>query len=410
MIVSQIAGALNDTIMKEITGAGVIEEGTTAPIVQEDLSNIVEVGKTVLDFTSGSKANFNSFIETLIDRIGRVKYVDRTYAGTAPNILHDSWEYGSIMQKVRAEVPEFQENTSWKLGDIYADANANDKTPGIVDYKELDPYILSLPNAQVKFYNSKITYEAPITITEMQLKSAFTSASEMSRFVAMIENRISLKMTLSTDALIMRTINNLIALKINAGNNVINLLSAYNDVVDDDLTAEEALRNTEFLRYASKTMALMKDYLKTAGSNYNESNYITFTPADRLKFVVLSEFAKDMETYLYADTYHNEFVQMDGYSTVPFWQAQGTTMNDFTTRSTINVKATDGTNEVEVNQAGVVGIMFDVEAAAVCNENYRVTSAYNPRGEYTNYFYKWDAQYMNDVQENAIVFVVAEED
>lgn len=401
MIVNQISTVLNDTIMKEITGQG------STPIVKEDLSNIVEAGKTVLEFTEGSKNNFNSFVETLIDRIGRVKYVDRTYAGTAPNILHDSWEYGSIMQKVRAEVPEFQENTSWKLGDIYADANANDKVPGIVDYKELDPYILSLPSAQVKFYNSKITYEAPITITEMQLKSAFTSASEMSRFVAMIENRISLKMTLSTDALIMRTINNLIALKVNAGTNVINLLSAYNDVVDDDLTAEEALRNTEFLRYASKTMALMKDYLKTAGSNYNESNYITFTPADRLKFVVLSEFAKDMETYLYADTYHNEFVKMDGYSTVPFWQAQGTTMNDFTTRSTINVKATDGTNEVEVNQAGVVGIMFDVEAAAVCNENYRVTSAYNPRGEYTNYFYKWDAQYMNDVQENAIVFIVA---
>lgn len=407
MKITQIAEVLNDTIIKEITGAGVQEDGTVKPIVQEDLSNIVEAGKTVLDFTSGSKANFNSFIETMIDRIGRIKYVDRTYAGTAPNILHDSWEYGSIMQKVRAEVPEFQENTSWKLGDIYADATTNDKIPGIAEYKELDPYILSLPSAQVKFYNSKITYEAPITITEMQLKSAFTSASEMSRFIAMIENRISLKMTLSTDALIMRTINNLIALKVNAGNNVINLLSAYNDVVDDDLTAEEALRNTEFLRFASKTMALMKDYLKTAGSNYNESNYITFTPADRLKFVVLSEFAKDMETYLYADTYHNEFVKMDGYSTVPFWQAQGTTMNDFTTRSTINVKATDGTNEVEVNQAGVVGIMFDVEAAAVCNENYRVTSAYNPRGEYTNYFYKWDAQYMNDVQENAIVFIVA---
>lgn len=169
MKITQIATVLNDTIIKEITGIGVIEEGQTtpSPIVQEDLSNIVEVGKTVLDFTSGSKANFNSFIETMIDRIGRVKYVDRTYAGTAPNILHDSWEYGSIMQKVRAEVPEFQENTSWKLGDIYADANANDKTPGIVDYKELDPYILSLPNAQVKFYNSKITYEAPITITEM---------------------------------------------------------------------------------------------------------------------------------------------------------------------------------------------------------------------------------------------------
>lgn len=97
MVIKQIATVLNDTIIKEITGVGVQEDGTVKPIVQEDLSNIVEVGKTVLDFTSGSKANFNSFIETMIDRIGRVKYVDRTYAGTAPNILHDSWEYGSIM-------------------------------------------------------------------------------------------------------------------------------------------------------------------------------------------------------------------------------------------------------------------------------------------------------------------------
>lgn len=408
MKVKQISGVLNDTIMKEITGQGVAEESATAPIVQEDLSNIVEVGKTVLNYTAGSKTNFNSFVETLIDRIGRVKYVDRAYTGTAPNILHDSWEYGSIMQKVRAEVPEFQENTSWKLGEIYSDATENELVPGIVDYKEkLDPYILSLPSAQVKFYNSKITYEAPITITEMQLKSAFTSASEMSRFVAMIENRIGLKMTLSTDALIMRTINNLIALKINAGTNVIRLLTAYNTLAGTTLTEEQARHNTEFLRYASKTMALMKDYLKTPGSNYNESDYITFTPNDRLKFVVLSEFAKDMETYLYADTYHNEFVKMEGYSTVPFWQSQGIAMNDFTTRSTINVKATDGTHEVEVNQSGIIGIMFDDEAAAVCNENYRITSAYNPRGEYTNYFYKWDAQYMNDVQENAIVFLLA---
>lgn len=408
----QIAGVLNDTIMKEITGTGVVPTGETDPvaIVNEDLSNIVDVGKTVLDFTNASTNNFNAFISTLIDRIGRVKYVDRKYNGTAPNILHDSWEYGSILQKVRAEVPDFQENTSWKLGDIAADAVTNSKVPGLADYPALDPYVLSIPTAQVKFYNSRITYEAPITITDYQLKSAFASASEMSRFVAMIENRIALKMTLSTDALIMRTINNLIGLKLNKGTNVINLLTLYNNEVGSgsELTAAQALKSTDFLRFATKTISLMKDYLKTAGSNYNESDYITFTPADRLKFVVLTEFAKDMETYLYSDTYHNEFVTMEGYSTVPFWQAQGIEMNDVTARSQINIKATDGTNTFTVDQSGIVGVMFDVEAAAVCNEDYRTTSQYNPRGEYTNFFYKWTSSYMNDVQENAIVFLVAE--
>ena len=47
MKVNQISGVLNDTIMKEITGQ--LPEGAETPIVKEDLSNIVDVGKTVLD-------------------------------------------------------------------------------------------------------------------------------------------------------------------------------------------------------------------------------------------------------------------------------------------------------------------------------------------------------------------------
>jgi hypothetical protein len=237
----------------------------------------------------------------------------------------------------------------------------------------------------------------------------------MGRFIAMIENRIQLKMTLSTDALIMRTINNLIGLKIgrhdnSRSNNVINLLSLYNAAVGagNTLTAAQALRNTEFLRFATKTIALYKDYLKTASVKYNEGDYLTFTPEDRLKFVVLSEFAKDMETYLYADTYHNEFVKMDGYSTVPYWQSQGDGVDDFNIRSALEIVCTDGTYTYEVTQEGIVGVMFDEEAAAVVNENYRVTAQYNARGEYTNYFYKWDAGYMNDTYENCIVFLVAD--
>ena len=304
--------------------------------------------------------------------------------------------------KVRAEVPDFQENTSWKLGAL------NGK--GLNDAGELDPFVISAPTAIAKVYNSKVTYEAPITISDIMLKQAFTSAAEMGRFIAMIENRIQLKMTLSTDALIMRTINNLIGLKIGAGKNVVNLLEEYNAGVAEanQLTVDQALRSTEFLRFATKTIALYKDYLKTASVKYNDSGtYITFTPEDRLKFVALSEFAKDMETYLYADTYHNEFVKMTGYSTVPFWQSQGDDDDDFAIRSALAISCTDGTNTYTVAQSGIVAVMFDEEAAAVVNENYRITSQYNPRGEYTNYFYKWDAGYMNDTYENCVVFVIA---
>lgn len=400
MLVNQIASVLNSAIEAQAIGE--------VDLIQEDLSNIVDVGKVVTTSLTAS-GNVNDFIATLIDRIGRVKYVDRTYKSQAPNIVKDSFEFGSILMKVRAEVPDFQENTSWKLGALDGQ--------GIKDASELDPFVISAPSAQQMVYNSRVTYEAPITISELMLKQAFTSASEMGRFIAMIENRIQLKMTLSTDALIMRTINNLIGLKIGRANaspsqsdNVVNLLALYNSAVGagNALTAKAALRNTEFLRFATKTIALYKDYLKTASVKYNEGGYLTFTPSDRLKFVVLSEFAKDMETYLYADTYHNEFVTMDGYTTVPFWQTQGEGVDDYDIRSAIDVSCTDGTSTFAVTQSGIVAVMFDDEAAAVVNENYRVTSQYNARGEYTNYFYKWDAGYMNDTYENCIVFLVAD--
>lgn len=391
---AQIASVLNATIEKEITGE--------VDLIQEDLSNIVDVGKIVSTSLTAA-GQVNSFVQTLIDRVGKVKYVDRTYRSQAPNIVKDSFEYGSILMKVRAEVPDFQENTSWKLGDLDG--------YGIKDKEELDPFVISAPNATQQVYNSRITFEAPITIGEIQLKQAFTSASEMGRFIAMIENRIQLKMTLATDALIMRTINNLIGLKIGSSSaNVVNILALYNAAVGagNTLTAEQALRSTEFLRYATKTIALYKDYLKSASTKYNEGDYLTFTPEDRLKFVVLSEFAKDMETYLYADTYHNEFVKMDGYSTVPYWQSQGDGVDDYNIRSGLDIKCTDGTNTYTVVQSGIVGVMFDEEAAAVVNENYRTTAQYNARGEYTNYFYKWDAGYMNDTYENCLVFLVAD--
>ena len=392
----QISSVLNSAIQKEITGE--------VDLIKEDLSNIVDVGKVVTSSLDVAGANaVNSFVQTIIDRVGRIKYVDRTYRSQAPNIVKDSFEYGSILMKVRAEVPDFQENTTWKLGDLDG--------YGIADKGELDPFVISAPKAEQMVFNKRITFEAPITLGEVQLKQAFTSASEMGRFIAMIENRIQLKMTLATDALIMRTINNLIGLKIGSQSaNVVNLLSLYNTAVGqgNTLTAEQALRNTEFLRFATKTIALYKDYLKGASVKYNEGDYLTFTPEDRLKFVVLSEFAKDMETYLYSDTYHNEFVKMEGYSTVPYWQSQGDGVDDYAIRSALDITATDGASTYNVVQSGIIGVMFDEEAAAVVNENYRTTAQYNARGEYTNYFYKWDAGFMNDTYENCIVFLIAD--
>lgn len=374
MKVTQIADILN-TINAETIGE--------SAVVKEDLTNIVDVGREILGVV-----DIENYTKSLIDHIGRVVFWDRTYISTAPKILVDSWTFGSIMEKIRCELPDVEENPSWKL------------TKG----QSYDPFVFNPPSVKAKFFNGKTTFEIPISFVEEQIKSAFTSASEMSRFFAMIENRVIMKMTLCTDSMIMRTINNLIAEKFAANNNVINLLADYNTKMGTTLTAAKALSDKEFLRYACKQINLYSDYLTRASTLFNDKGYVTFTPKENQKIVMLSEFDKSAEVYLYSDTYHNSFVKLNGYTTVPYWQGSGTDDKfDFDEISKISVKTASGT---DIEKTGIIGVIFDENACAVCNENPRTTSQYNAKGEFINYFHKWDCSYINDTNENCIVFVV----
>lgn len=356
MKIKQLAEVLNGTL----STTGIINQVTgKAPVAAEDLSNIVDIGKDVIKYTDDNKLNFDRFMRSLIDQVGKIMFVDRTYTSQAPDILKDGWEYGSILQKVRCEVPEARDNATWDLFN-YPKAGG-DAYP--------DPFELSKPSAQAKFFNSKATYEVPITLTDVQLRESFQSASQFGSFIAMIENRIRMKMTLCNDGLIMATIANLIGQNLNAGRGI-NLLALYNGA-SGTLTAAEALRNKEFLRFAAATIGKYKKYLAVASTAYNDGSYLTFTPADRLKFIANTEFAKALDAYLYSDTYNEEFVKLDGYSEVAFWQGtSGTTAGDEAGRLKIDVEVADSTaqgGKKEVKQDGILAVMFDDEAAAVCN-------------------------------------------
>lgn len=402
MKVNQIA-----TMLNELNEAMVGSDVTFA----DDLSNIVDAGKQILDFTGESNDNYDRFIGKMIDRIGRTIYVDRAYTSQAPDILKDSWAYGSILMKVRAELMDAQENATWQLGDIANGtglSNDQDALGNPIVPSRLDPFVLNKPNVAAKFYNKRATYEVPITLVDYQLREAFTSAAEMSRFIAMIENRIRVKRTLCTDALVMATIRNLAGVKLATGK-AINLLPLYNATITTPITAADYWTNPDAIRFANKTISLQAKYMEGASTLYNEGDYVTFTPSDRLKAVFLAEFVKDAEVYLYSDTFHNEYDKLEGYSEVAYWQGSSTD-GSLSSRSSIMGTFIDNDEKLVSGAAdGVIAVLFDEEAAAVCCENDRTTSQRNGRAEYINYFYKWDALYMNDLEENCIVFYVSDD-
>ncbi len=387
MQVNQIYSILND-VMLEVTGQNVADEGEPAAfILNEDLSNIVDMGTKI--FSNNWKDNY---VKSLLDRIGREVFVDRTYEGYAPRVLRDSWEYGSIMSKTRCKIFDAKANPSWNL-----------QKGETVNQFEFNP-----PDVTQKFYNSKTAWQIDCSFTDYQLRESFTNAAAMNRFISMIENRIQTSMTIYIDSLIMRTINNFMAEKIHAGNSVIDVLAGFNATQASPISAAAAVSDKEFYRYLAYRTDLDIERFRAPSANFNiddEAN-VTFTPREYAHFVLHSDFAAGMKVYLQADTYHDNLVTLGDFETVPFWQAQGDAYQLATT-SRIDVKLASD-NTTTVNRNYIIGILFDRDALGVLNDNRRVTSAYNANGEYWNNFYKVDTSYFNDLAENAIIYVLGD--
>ena len=277
----------------------------------------------------------------------------------------------------------------------------------MADTKYDDFAVFTPPNVSTKYWNKRVTYETKVSYGYEQVKSSFASPASMNAFFANIENRIRSAMAFYNTSLAKRTVNNLIAQKIHSKNNVVNLLTDYNTAYTATLTAEKALTDKNFLRYAATQIQIYRDYITEMSTLYNDTSYVTFTPYEYQHLTLLSQFDKAMITNMQADTFHDDLVKVGTYDTVPWWQGSGTADNvAFAEASKIDV--TIEGSETAVTQNGVVGVLFDRDAAMVCCENYRVTSFYNPSNETTKFYYKWDAMYMNDTAENCIVFVIAD--
>ncbi len=387
MQVNQIYAILND-IMTEVTGGAVEVEGSPARvIVQEDLSNIADIGTKVFSNNWRDK-----YVNSMINRIGREVFVDRTYEGYAPSVVRDAWEYGSIMSKTRCKIFAAKANPSWSL-----------ESGQTVNQFEFTP-----PDVIQKFYNQKVAWQIDCSFTEVQLRQSFTSAAAMNRFFSMIENRIAQSMTIYIDSLVMRAINNFIGEKIYSSNGVVDLLAGYNATLESPITAADAILDKNFLRYAALQIKLYVERFRAPSVNFNiaddDDGNVTFTPREYAHLVLHSDLAAGMEVYLESDTYHNDLVKIGDYEKVPFWQSQGDGYQLATT-SRIDIKlASDNTHSVNRNY--IIGVLFDRDAIAICNENRRTTNAYNANGEYWTNFYKIDSSLLNDLAENGIIFVL----
>lgn len=369
------------TILNTING----EVAQGAALVNEDLSNVVDVGTTV--FNSSWKDNY---VKSLIDQIGKMIFVQRPYRGFAPSILRNDWEYGSILAKVRAHDFEAKANPSWAL------------TAGqTVNQFEYNP-----PTITQSFWNHKETWQIECSFAEQQVKSAFTSVQQLNSFFSMIESIIDSSRTQKIDALIQRSINNFMAEKIAATNGVIPAATLYAADTGRTVTQATAHTDPDFLRYLAYLILDLKDRLKVRSELYNlgGTGYPRHTPEENLHVVLNSLYGRAMDVFMQADTFHNDLVKVGSYETVPFWQGPASSYS-VADRTKIDVTiASDG--QTTVQKSYIVGVLFDRDAIALNNQNMRVTSAYNANGEYYNNFYKVETSLFNDLAENGVIITL----
>lgn len=377
------------TQLKDIVNSVTSEVLGKTDVVNEDLTNLVDVGNEIFDTD-----NVDNYVKKLIDRIGKVIFVNRLYAGGVPSVLMDSWEYGSVVEKISADMPEADENASWNL--------QNGQT-----YSQDTFY---QPKVSAKFFNSKVTFDVKLSFTTEQVKESFSNVNELNGFISMLETGVKNSMTVKLDGLIMRTINNMTGQILNSANGLqkVNLLTEYNAVSGQTLTANKALMDKDFLKFASLTIKKYQARITKMSTLFNAGGKARFTTTDNLHTVLLSDFADSAEVYLMSDTYHNDTVSLPNHETVPYWQGSGKSyaFNDI---SKIDVKIDTGNKTPkQVTQTGILGVMFDTNALGVSNLNQRTTTSYNARAEFYTNYYKMDAGYFNDLNENFVVFYIAD--
>ena len=376
-------------LMNAVTGEIL---GNTS-LISEDLSNVVDVGTELFN-----NAAVDKYVKSLVNHIGRVIFVNRAYNGNTPSVLMDGWEFGSCLQKVDAEMPDAEENETWELE----------------NRASYDPNIFYAPKISTKFFNSMVTFEVPMSFTEKQVKQSFSNAAQLNGFISMIYNSVDKAMTVKIDALVMRTINNMAAetiysdygatsLSSTSHVKAVNLLYLYNQRYSKSLTASNAVTDPDFIRFAAYQMGVYKSRLSKISTLFNIGGRERFTPDDMMHVVMLSDFRNAANVFLQSDVFHNQFTQLVNAETVPYWQGsgQGYAFSDI---AKINVSTASGH---DIEAGGILAVMFDRDALGVTNLDRRVTTNYNPKAEFYSNWYKFDAGYFNDFNENFVVFFVA---
>jgi hypothetical protein len=392
MKVNQIYSLLND-INSQMFGEDAIQV--------KDLSGIISMGQSIV----GDGTQTDLFLGKLVDRIGKTVIRTLDLELEFPTLYMDSFEFGAVLQKITVSPFEAIASSEWQVGD-------NNFTPTFADVKKN-------ANVFVRYFTDATTFKFQTTIPDDLFTTAFTSESMMAQFVDAIIGAMTDSMTIALNNMSRTAINNFIAEKIKSTNGVVNLLDGYNAILGagNEITVEKAMHDKEFARYASTIIRQYIKYLAQPSVLYNVGDgaggeVVRATARDNMHVLMLSNLKSLFDAYLLSDSF-KDIYGLPNYTEVAYWQAnKGTNViNDFVTNSSIAVTPSSEAGKqtpTDVEQSGIVCVLADRLAIAVGLNKRRAGSFYNSIDAYSNISQTATIQYINDLSENGIIFIVAD--
>lgn len=378
------AGTLLATIFGQVSGSAAL-----APVTTGDFVSLAQ--KTL---TYG----VDPIMSAMSTLIGKTIFSVRPYTAKLGILDITSQEYAWHNRKISMSDGAFEDSKVYSL----------------TDGQSVDQQVVAVPKVlQLNFYGENV-YQDHYTLFEQPVKMALRSPEELVQFLGMITQNHADRIEQAKESFRRMSLANYIGALIDYGSDrVVHCLTEYNTATGQSLTGTTVMQGLNFKNFVDWLFARMMTVSDAMSErsvkfhfNITNNTLMRHTPREMQKLVMYAPFGHLMVNRVIANTFNASRFEQIANESVNFWQSMQT---PDTVQVTPGILSSAGakTAGTAVNQAGVLGVLFDREAlgVAVFEEDYNA-SPYNARGKYQNTWYSTTQRYYADHTENGVVFLL----
>ena len=377
--------ALINALHSQATGKTSIAPTTPA--------DFISMANTTLQ--AGTDSVYNALMQT----IGRTIFSSRPYAAKFGGIQADANRWGGITRKV-------------SIADRDADA---EKAYHPTDNTAVDQWTIRKSNVlETRYYGTDV-YQDWYTTFQDQLINAFQGPDQLGSFVALQAQEMSNKWEQYREELVRQNLSNFIAAKISLNNSVYHLLTEYNQLTQQSLTASDIYKDPDmapFFRWVRSRINQIARQMTERSTkfqvNITGKEISRHTPLDRQKMYLSADALDIIDAMVNTVTFHDEPLAYADVEAVSYWQAIDKPTSINTTPVYLNAATgAVATAESAVNETDVFGVIFDEDAIVYNLRDWIMTNTpLNARGLYWNTFLTVNIQLCQDLTEKGAVLLL----